>query len=294
MRPADLLRLLLLSAIWGASFLFMRVAVPSFGPLSLIFLRVACAALFFSPLLLRRQARAELARHRRALAIIGVFNSALPFSLLAFSTLSLEAGFTSLLNATTPLFAAAVGAIWLGLGLRRGQIFGLVLGFAGVAILSWGHFSFGAGGAGWAIIAGLIASLSYGVSAHIAKRHLAGVPSVIVAAGSMISAAVAMLPLGLWAWPTIVPPTSAWAYAVILAIVCTALAYLLYFNLIARTGATNASTVTFIVPVFAILWGNMLLGEHLTLQIVLGMVVTLLGTAFTLGVFQGKKPEPTG
>ncbi len=286
MKPTDLMRLLLLSAIWGASFLFMRVAAPSFGPLSLIFLRVVCAALCFSPLLLRRQARTDLTRHWRPLAIIGVFNSALPFSLLAFSTLSLEAGFTSLLNATTPLFAAAVGAAWLGISLRRTQVLGLMLGFVGVAILSWGHFSFRAGGSGWAILAGLVASFSYGVSAHVAKRHLAGVSPMIVATGSMISASLAMLPLGLWAWPKNSPPASAWAYAITLAVICTALAYLLYFNLIARIGATNASTVTFIVPAFAIVWGNLILGEQLTLQILLGMAVTLLGTAFTIGILQ--------
>ncbi|MCP3961475.1 MAG: DMT family transporter [bacterium] len=186
MRPVDVLRLLLLSAIWGASYLFMRVAAPSFGPVPLILLRVGCAALFFSPLLARRGVREQLARHWRALAVVGIFNSAFPFSLLAFSTLSLEAGFTSLLNATTPLFAAAVGALWLALALRRGQILGLVLGFAGVAILSWGHLSFRQGGSGWAIVAALVASLSYGVSAHITKHYLSGLRPVVVATGSMI------------------------------------------------------------------------------------------------------------
>ena len=289
MRPVDFFRLLLLSAIWGASFLLMRVAAPSFGPVPLIFLRVACAALFFLPLLLRQEVREQLLRHWRPLAVVGIFNSAVPFSLLAFSTLSLEAGFTSLLNATTPLFAAAVGAIWLRLALRRGQILGLVLGFSGVAILSWGHLSFHQGGTGWAIVASLVASLSYGASAHIVRRHLAGVPPMVVATGVMIAATLAILPLGLWLWPRTLPPASAWACAVALAVVCTALAYLLYFSLISRAGATNASTVTFIIPVFAILWGNLLLGEQLTAQIALGMGVILLGTAFTIGFFPGNR-----
>ncbi|MEM7351447.1 MAG: DMT family transporter [Acidobacteriota bacterium] len=289
MRPADFLRLLLLSAIWGASFLFMRIAAPSFGPIPLILCCLGSAALFFAPLLLRRDVRRQLVRYRWPLAVVGVFNSAVPFSLLAFSTLSLEAGFTALLNATTPLFAAAVGAIWLRIALARGQILGLVLGFAGVAILSWGNLDFREGGTGWAIVASLAAGLSYGISAHIAKRGLADVSSVVVATGTMIAATVATLPLGLWLWPATPPDPTSWASAIALGIACTALAYLLYFDLIAKAGATNASTVTFVVPVFAIVWGNLLLDEQLTLQIVLGMAVTLLGTAFAIGLV-GKRP----
>gem|GEM_PF-1092270 len=265
-----------------------------FGPVPLISVRLVLAAACLSPVMISRENRETLLRHWKALLFVGIFNSALPFSLLAFATLSVEAGFASLLNATTPLFAAAVGAVWLRAPLRRAQILGLAIGFAGVAILAWGRLSFRPGGSGWAIIAALGATLSYGVSAHFTKRHLAAVPPVVLCAGSMWAAAATLLPLGLHLWPSTTPPLPAWGAVAVLAVVCTVAAYILYFSLLRRAGVTAASAVTFIVPVFAILWGAIWLHEPLTLRLAFGMAVTLLGTAFTTGLLAGpaKSPQP--
>lgn len=292
MRLADFAKLLGLSSVWGASFLFMRVAAPAFGPIPLMMVRVGTALLCFLPFLLRPKVRAGLAQNAKHLFVVGLLSTAVPFSLLAFATLSLEAGFTSLINATTPLFAATVGAFWLGIPLKRIQVMGLLIGVSGVLILVWGKLSFSSGGAGWAIAAGLLASSSYGFSVHYTRRFLTDVSAVVTSAGGMLGGSLALIPLGLWQWPAANPALLEWGSALALGIFCTALAYLIFFDVIKRTGATNASTVTFMVPGFAILWGTVFLGETLTLRTVVGMLVTLAGTAFTIGIVPrfGRRP----
>ncbi|MBD5780944.1 DMT family transporter [Pelagicoccus sp. NFK12] len=284
MQVADLAKLFGLSAVWGASFLFMRVAAPAFGPIPLMLIRVGTALLCFAPFFMRASVRAGLREHAKHLAVVGLLSTAVPFSLIAFATLSLEAGFTSLINATTPLFAASVGAVWLKIPLKRIQVLGLFIGVLGVLILVWGKLSFTAGGAGWAIAAGLLATLSYGISVHYSRRFLTDVPALVTSAGSMVSGTLVLLPLGLALWPEVNPSWLEWGCGVALGVFCTALAYVIFFDVIARTGATNASTVTFMVPGFAILWGALFLGETLSPRVVAGMLVTLAGTAFTLGI----------
>ncbi len=290
MRIADLARLFGLSAIWGASFLFMRIAAPAFGPIPLITVRVGAALVCFSPFFLRSQVRAGLRQNARHLAVVGLLSTAIPFCLFAFAALSLEAGFTSLINATTPLFAATVGMVWLRIPLKRSQIFGLFVGVVGVLILVWGKLSFTSGGAGWAVAAGLLATFSYGLSVHYARRFLTEVSSLVTSAGSMVSGTIVLLPMGLWLWPEANPGMLEWGSALALGMLCTAFAYVVFFEVVGRTGATNASTVTFIVPGFAILWGALFLGETLTPRIIVGMLVTLAGTGFTTGLIRfGKK-----
>jgi len=282
--------LILLSMIWGASFLFLRVAAPEFGPLALIFIRVSVAGLVLAPILCVRENWRSFRRVWGKVAIVGTLNSSVPFSLLAFSTLRLEAGFTSLINATTPIFAAIVGAIWFGSRLGRVNILGLCIALAGVALLSADRLEFKAGGAGWAIVAALGASLSYGVSANLSKRWLAGLNARMIAAGNMAIAGLTMAPLGLLFWPEVQPSISSWACAVALAIVCTASAFLLFFRLLEDVGPLAATSVTFLIPVFAVIWGVWLLDERLDARLFGGMAVTLLGTALTIGLL-GKRTK---
>jgi len=295
MNRVGLIRLILLSMIWGGSFLLLRVAAPEFGPLALIFVRVSIAGLVLSPILLARENWDAFGRVWKKLCVVGILNSSLPFSLLAFSTLRLEAGFTSLINATTPIFAAMVGAIWFGSRLRRVNIVGLCVAMAGVAVLSSDRMEFREGGAGWAILAALAASLSYGVSANLSKRWLAGLNVRMVAAGNMVVAGLSMAPLGLLYWPPVSPSPSTWACALALAVVCTAGAYLLFFRLLEDIGALGATTVTFLIPVFAVVWGVWLLDERLDTRLFAGMAVTLFGTALTIGLIGGnKETRPVG
>jgi drug/metabolite transporter (DMT)-like permease len=296
MRPRDLLDLLALAALWGASFLFMRHAAPAFGPIALVQVRVAVAAAILAVLLLVRGERSGLRTHASALGFIGVMNSALPFMLLTYATLYVTGGFAAILNATTPMWAALVGWVWLRDRIRPLQWVGLGIGAIGVAALLWGQLDFRAGSTQWqitlAIGAALLGSLAYGTSATFAKRRLGGVPPLVVATGSQIVAAMVMLPLAIIAWPEQTPGGSAWASAIALAAGCTALAYLLYFRLIARVGAVRAAAVTFLVPVFATVWGSVFLAEELTLQMLVGGCVILAGTALALGFPKQRPARP--
>ncbi len=289
MHTSDFSRLILLAALWGASFLFMRIAAPEFGPAPLVLLRTAVSVVCLVPLLLDTNIRSAIFQHRYSMLIVGVFNCALPFTLLAYATLSVEAGFASLLNSTTPLFTAIIGAFVLNISLRRSQILGLILGFAGVAVLGWGQLSFKTGGTGWAIVAALTATLSYGIAANYTRQKLSGVSARAITAGSMIAATLVLLPIAIPLLPEQNPSLLAWSSGLGLAVLCTAFAFVLYFNLIAKAGATAATTVTFIVPVFAILFGVWLLDEALTPRITAGMIVILLGTGLTTGLIGTQK-----
>lgn len=287
MAQIDLLRFLSLAAIWGSSYMFMRITAPVFGPLPLVLLRLAGATLFFLPWLLRPPVRALLRSHLGGLLLLGAMNSAIPFTLLAFSTLRLQAGYTAILGATVPLFAVAIDGLWWRQPLSRQRLIGLALGFCGVVILAWHHLDFGRGGSGWAVMATLGASACYACAAHFGKRHFAGQPVMLPAAGSMLASTLLVAPLGIWLWPQSLPPAIDWLAVAALAVVCTACAYLLYYRLISRIGATTLTGVAFVIPVFGVLWGALLLHEQVTAHIVTGMLITLAGTAFTTGLASG-------
>ena len=296
MNRRDLAELTLLGALWGAAFLFMRLGAAEFGPAVLAFLRVAGAALLLVPLLLARGEGAALRQHWRAIAVVGVVNSALPFTLFMVASLALSAALMAVFNATAPMWAALVAWLWLRDTLSRSRWLGLAIGILGVVGLSWGKADFEAGAQGvspaWAIAACLLASLFYGIAGNLSRKFLAGVPPLAVAAGSQLSAALFLLLPALWLWPAMPPSASAWAAAAALAAGCTALAYILYFRLIAHAGAANAVSVTFLIPAFAMLWGWMFLGEMPTVTMLIGCAVVLLGTALATGVIRPTKRPP--
>lgn len=286
MKAADLAELIVLAALWGASFLFMRVAAPAFGPVALIFVRVAVASACLLPILLWRGEAHGLIDNWRPLLLVGLLNSALPFCLFAWATLSLSAGFTSVLNATAPLWGALVAYLWLKTALPFSRVLGLTIGFLGVLVLVWGKVSFKPGGDGWAIGAALLATLSYGIAANYSKQKLAQISPLLVAGGSQIAACLLLLPLAIWLWPAQPVATVAWQASVVLGIACTALAYLLFFRLIAHVGPSKAIAVTFLIPLFAILWGGLFLGEVLSTPMLLGGIIILAGTSLALGLWQ--------
>jgi len=285
-KSRDLVELGVLAALWGASFLFMRVAAPQFGPVALIELRVGLAAALMLPVLAWRGELALLWRHRRALIFVGMTNSALPFVLYAWAALSLSAGFASVVNATSPLFAALVAWLWLKDRLRPPAMVGLFAGLLGVVILVWGKASFHAGGSGWAIAACLAATLNYGVAANFTKRHLAGVDAMAIATGSQFYAALLLAPFAAGWWPEADPGTEAWLAVVLLAVGCTGIAYVLYFRLIASVGPARAIAVTFLIPVFGMLWGAVFLGEAITANMLAGCAVILVGTGLATGTLR--------
>lgn len=288
MSPADTLRLLLLSSLWGLSFIFMRVAVPELGPVPLVLVRMGVGALLLVPLLLSLHYLRLIWQHKGPLLLLGIINHVLPFSLLALATTRLEAGFTSLLNATTPIFTALLGAAFFATPVQRQQYAGLALALLGVYILSANRLDFALGGDGWFIVAVLGATFCYGIASNYTKTRLGHLPSRVLAAGSSAMSALVLLIPGLLLWPSEPVSPLAWGNALALAALSTTLAFLLYFSLLASAGATATSTVTFLVPVSALLWGYLILDETLSLQIVAGMVITLLGTAIATRLLRFK------
>ncbi|WP_186123622.1 DMT family transporter [Burkholderia gladioli] len=290
--------LILLAAFWGASFLFIRVVVADFGVAPLMVLRVGFGALFLLVLALARNGAAGLARtlrrHAWPLLVCGLLNSAAPFCLFAFAELTLQAGITSVINATAPLWAAVVAYLWLGERLSMPRVFGLVVGFAGVLLLvgnqvlapegSTGGAS--AGATALAAAAALGATLLYGIAANYTKRKLSGVDPLINATGTMTGATLLLLPFALATWPAAPASAQAWGAVIALGILCTGVAYLIFFYLIAHVGPSRTITVTFVIPIFGILWGALFLGETVAPIMLAGCAVVLLGTALATGAIR--------
>jgi drug/metabolite transporter (DMT)-like permease len=293
MRTRDLAELLLLAAIWGASFLFMRLGAVDFGAAPLVFLRTAGAALLLLPLVHWRGEAAALRRHWRPIAAVGIVNSALPFGCFMVAALVLNAGLSAIFNATAPLWAAAIAWAWLGERPTRLRAAGLAIGFAGVLGLGLHNASLKPGAHGVSAAVGVAAcvlgTLFYGFAVIYTKRALAGVPPMAVAGGSQLTAALATLVPALLTWPAATPAPWAWGGVAVLAFVCTALAYLLYFRLIANAGPSNAIAVTYLIPVFGIGWGWLFLGETLSAATFAGCAVILLGTALATGLIAPRR-----
>ena len=276
----------LLAALWGASFMFMRFGAAEFGAVAAAGGRVGLAALVLLPLLWRSGQIGLLRQRAGALFVSGLLSSAIPFALYSYAVMSISTGLSAILNATTPLFGALVAWLWLQDRPDKNRLLGLALGFTGVALLSWEKASFKAGGTGWAVLACLGATLCYGIAANHAKRFLAGVPPLVNATGSQLGATVGLAVPTVLFWPEHTPSPQAWLAIVALAVFCSALAYILYFRLIERAGPARALTVTFLIPVFAVGYGVLLLGESLTLWMLGCGAIVLLGTALSSGLLR--------
>lgn len=284
MKPRNAIDLILLAALWGGSFLFTRMAVHEFGPIPLIELRTGIAALFLLPLLGWRGGLRDFTANVGPITLVGVINSALPFALFAYAMLSMTAGLASILNAASPLFGALIGFVWLRHRLTAGQLIGLAIGFVGVGMLVWHKAGLHGSDATFALSAAVLGTLSYGVAANYTTHRLTGVNTLAIAAGSQTGAALAMLPLAAWWWPPQWPSLTAWLAVITLGVVCSGLGYILYFRLIANIGPTRAIAVTFLIPVFGMVFGVSLLGEAVTAGMLAGAVVILVGTALATGL----------
>lgn len=290
MKATDSAELFALAALWGGSFLFTRIAAPEFGPIALAGLRVIGATLVLLPILALRREMGDLLKHWKPILWVGFTHSALPFVCFSYAALTLNAGSSSIFNAATPLFGAVIAWLWLKDTLSASRTFGLIVGFAGVFGLAWSHASMKAGADPTngllAVLACLVATVSYGYSANFAKRYLTDVAPMAVAAGSQLGAASVLVAPTILLWPSTTPGLASWANVAVLAVACTGLAYVMYFRLIAHVGPANAITVTFLVPAFAVAWGAFFLRETLTLQTIVGCAVILLGTSLATGVLQ--------
>lgn len=294
MTLGHLAELLLLAALWGGSFLLMRLGAGEFGPVALSAVRVAMAAGVLLPILCWQRQGAALRQHWRAIAVVGVVNSTLPFLAYAYAATALTAGLSSVFNATTPLWGALIAWLWLRDRPDRARALGLAIGFGGVLWLVWDKAGFRPGADASsptaAVLACVLATACYGFSASFTKRYLTGVPPMAVAAGSQTAAALALaLPGYLW-WPQQNPGPTAWWALLVLGLACTGLAYLLFFRLIANLGPARAISVTFLIPLFAVFWGWLVLDETVTSVMAGACSVILLGTALATGLLSPSKP----
>lgn len=281
MRFRDRLVMALLAAIWGASFLFQRDAAPEFGPLALVQVRISVAAAFLLAIVAWRGQVRQLRSHVGAMVVLGAISTLVPFCLFTYATLSITAGFASVLNATAPLFAAVIGWLWLRESLSRLRSLGVAVGFAGVVILVSPKLALS--GENAAIAAGLLASTCYGLAGHFSRHKLKGVAPLVLTCGSQIGASLMLLPFSITRWPAASPSGWSWGCAIVLGVVCTGTAYALYFQLVERVGAASAIVVTYLIPVFGILWGSLFRAEPVTPPMLLGTGVILAGTILVTG-----------
>lgn len=284
-----------LAALWGASFLFMRLGASAFGPVTLAWLRVAVACVVLVPALVWAGSATSVRQHWKTIAVVGLLNSALPFLAYSYAAQSITSGLMSIFNATTPLWSALIAWLWLRDRLDGPRVLGLAIGFAGVLWLVWDKASFkpDAGGqtTGLAVLACLSAPLCYGYAASFTKRHLTGVSPIALAAGSQLAATVMLAAPAAWAWPVVNPGPVPWLAATLLGVLCTGVAYIMYFRLLGRIGPSNAAAVTFLVPGFAVMWGWAVLGETLTPTMVGACAVVLVGTSLATGLVRPWGPR---
>ncbi|WP_286268918.1 DMT family transporter [Thalassotalea hakodatensis] len=286
MKTHPAIEFILLAAIWGASFLFMKLGVPEFGPITFMAIRTLIGALVLLLVLIIKQQTRTLVHAPWQLFIVGLFNTAIPFVLFGWATLSLTASNISVLNATTPLFGALVAYIWLKNRLTKLQVFGLLLGFAGVYVLMYPQLTIAPADTLLPTLAVLLAAACYGIGASVSKQYLTNVKPLASAAGSQIAGSLILVPISLFYLPQTIPSITAINAALAIGILCTGFAYILLFRLISDIGPTNAISVTYLIPVFGIFWGVMILNETITEFTFYGSALILIGVAFSTGAFK--------
>jgi drug/metabolite transporter (DMT)-like permease len=294
MKPSDFAGLILLGALWGGSFLFIRVAVPALGPFLLVEWRVALAgvALFIYALVV---GRAPKIRTRwRSFAVLAFLNAALPFSLISAAEIYLTASLAAILNSTTVMFTAIVAAVWMGDALTARKFVGIIFGIVGVTVLvGWDPVALN-GVVLLSVVAMLAASLSYALGATYAKHAFSGIPPLGMAIGQLSGATALLLPLAVVSLPEVTPSVVVTLSMLGLALLSTAVAYLIYFRLIENVGPTSTVTVTLLVPVFGLLFGVLLLDEPFGLGTLAGLGIILTSVVLITGLAPRKsKPAPS-
>lgn len=294
MNAASLVRLIVLSAIWGASFLFLRIGAPVLGPVLLIFARVGLAAVFLLCVASHLGKGLGVRRHWRHFLILGLFNSALPFLLFAFAAKTVSASLLAILNSTAPIWASLIGAVWTRSRLAPKHLIGLLLGILGVTLLAGGEALSLPSGGGVAIAAALAAAACYGIATTYA-RSAKTVEPFANAHGSMWAATVLLVPLLFVApAPQSMPGAHVIVSVIALGLLCSGVAYVLYFRLIADIGAAPALTVTYLIPLFGILWGVVFLDETAGWHTLGGGLGVLAGSALVTGFSPGMLRPRTG
>jgi len=285
MSAANVLRLLLLAAIWGGSYSMLRVVAPVFGGIGTMWLRVSLAGLALLAFATVTRENLQMGKWWTQYAFIGVMNAALPFALISYAMKTLPAGYGAILNAASPFFAALFAALMLGERLTATRIAGMLLGFSGVAIMmNLGPIPMDSTMLA-AAAATIGATVLYGFISVYIKKYTKGAPNLGIATGALIFPALLAAPFGIAVVPPVMPSATVLIALVVLALVCTSFANLLFFRLITDAGPTRAISVTFLIPVFGVTWGALLFGETLNTGAFIGGMIVLAGVALVLGVF---------
>lgn len=288
MTATDLRNLFMLAAIWGGSFLFMRIAVADFGTWPLMLVRVGVAALALWLVVFWRKKWQAFNGYMWAIMFVGIVNAAIPFSLYAYASQHVASSTLAIVNALTPLFGALIARLWLGEKLSLWRSLGLIIGFGGILALVYPSLFLSGGSERWAILASITATISYGVAASFSTKYLQGADPLVVTTGSLSTATLCVIPFAYWSWPENTIGLGSWSAALTLALLCTALAYIIFYRLITSIGGARSVTVTFLVPPFGIIWGVLLLNEPFGLNELICTLFVLIGTLLATGFLPRK------
>ena len=273
-----------LAAIWGASFLFMRIAVPFIGPVWTAQLRVTIAAIVLLIYVAATKKAFFIKPRTKHFWVLGAFNSAFPFALFSFAALHLPAGYSAVLNAIAPLFAAFFSVFMLGERLTWRVVVGAIIAMFGIGLMvQLGPVTLTKDTL-LAVLACTLATVFYGFAGAWSKKYLQGVPGVVNATNSQLFAAISLVPFALASPLPHDVPVKAWAAVIALAIVCSAFAYLMFFKLLETWTITRVTSVTFLIPAFGIFWGWLFLNEPITFSMVFGFGLVLIATALSMGI----------
>ena len=283
----DYIELLILSAIWGSSFLFLRIASPEFGPIFLIEMRVASGLIVLLPICLLLGKIQELKENWKMIFILSLSNMTIPFCLFAYSALNMGAGILSIINATVPFFTAIIAFLVYQQRMTRYGLIGLMVGFMGVAVLVFDPSESSGVTNDLAIPSALFACVLYGVALNIVSHKLQGVSGISITTGALFFSTIVLIPFAVIERPEVMPQGSVWFSVLALGVVCTGFGYILFYRLIARIGSQQAIMTTYLIPIFSILWGNLFLAESITLFMIFGGMLVLMGVGMTTSRFPG-------
>ena len=283
----DYIELLILSAIWGSSFLFLRIASPEFGPIFLIEMRVASGLIVLLPICLLLGKFQELKENWKMIFILSLSNMTIPFCLFAYSALNMGAGILSIINATVPFFTAIIAFLVYQQRMTRYGLIGLMVGFMGVAVLVFDPSESSGVTNDLAIPSALFACVLYGVALNIVSHKLQGVSGISITTGALFFSTIVLIPFAVIERPEVMPQGSVWFSVLALGVVCTGFGYILFYRLIARIGSQQAIMTTYLIPIFSILWGNLFLAESITLFMIFGGMLVLMGVGMTTGRLPG-------
>ena len=268
----------ILGAVWGSAFMFIKIATPELGPIALVNIRLAVAGLIFIPFLLQQKYLKHFRSNLKNILVLSVINTALPFSLFAYASLESSSNMLSILNGTTAIMAVVISTIWLKIRLNFFQIMGVFIGLFGIVVLANPdnvYISMKA------TIICLSAAFCYALSANYIQKFAYKTNTIVLIGWSLVIASVLLLPITFFNLPSQLPSNNVIFSILWLGVISTGVAFLGYVRLIEKVGAVKTATVAYFIPVFGVIWGYVFLGEPITLQILIGMILILIGIVFT-------------